>query len=174
MRSLGRNPAVPPAPQATSVTATGPSSKRIARTAASPCVPPGLTSGSMPQADPVANTWPPAVLGDDRAKSGIHERTNTNSAFYSFRGWNDAHTSRTSGCSGTHDLSQNRPRLTGGAAAVSRPSLRSRAQPARPYARACAGSSPAEDASSPRPPRRPAVARWFGRTGSGSRGSVCR
>jgi hypothetical protein len=37
--------------------------------------------------DPVANTWPPpAVLRDDRAKCG-YERSNTNSAFYPFRGF---------------------------------------------------------------------------------------
>lgn len=55
------------------------------------------------------------------------------------------------------------------AAAVSRPSPRSRVQPARPCARASAESSSAGDASSRRSPRGPAVARSFGRTGWGSR-----
>jgi hypothetical protein len=66
MRSLGRNPAVPLGPQATSMTAAGPSSKRIARTAASPCVP-GLTSGTMPQADP----WPALATGRGAARRGL-------------------------------------------------------------------------------------------------------
>ena len=60
MRSLGRNPAVAPGPPATSMTATGPSSpKRIAKTAASPCVH-GLKSGTVPK--PIGDRTPTRCL----------------------------------------------------------------------------------------------------------------
>jgi Putative transmembrane protein (PGPGW) len=40
------------------------------------CNPPDV-QGNRLASRSVANTWPPAVLRDDRAKSGMHERTNT-------------------------------------------------------------------------------------------------